>query len=155
MGWIAYQIRMPQLFATMAHKVANDILIGEFVELLAGGQDVVFTPTGVSMRPYIEGGQDSVRLRHCDQWKIGDIALAKYGEIYVLHRIIEIKEDLVILMGDGNLQGTEQVGRGDLIAKVVEIHSEKGKRKIIGNGYIWRKLLPLRRILLKIYRKLL
>lgn len=146
---------MQQSHVTMAHKVANDILIGEFSELLAGGQDVVFTPTGVSMRPYIEGGRDSVRLHPCDSWKKGDIALAKYGEIYVLHRIIAINEDRVTMMGDGNLYGIEQVTIKDLIAKVVEIRSEKGKRKIIGNGYLWLKLLPMRRILLKIYRKII
>lgn len=43
----------------MGHIVANDILIPEIAQMLAEGREVRFTPTGNSMRPWIEGGRDS------------------------------------------------------------------------------------------------
>ncbi len=47
----------------MVYVVANDILIPEIAQMLAEGREVRFTPNGISMRPWIEGGRDSVVLR--------------------------------------------------------------------------------------------
>ena len=75
------------------HLVENNILIPEMGRLLRGGQQVVFTPGGVSMRPFIEGGKDSVTLEYPapDTIRVGDILLCRIGERYVLHRLIGIE----------------------------------------------------------------
>ena len=58
-------------------KVANDILIPELARLLAEGKEVRFTPSGVSMRPFIEGDRDSVILATLKRApRRGDILLA-------------------------------------------------------------------------------
>lgn len=141
-------------FATMAHKVANDILIPEIARLVASGQQVVFTPTGVSMRPYIEGGRDSVVLTQPGKISVGDVVLARFGSIYVLHRVIAVSDTMVTLMGDGNLSGQETLPIDDVLARVCEIRSPRGKRKPITRAFLWRKALPIRWLLLKIYRKI-
>ena len=96
----------------MGHVVANDILIPEMARLLAEGREVRFTPTGNSMRPWIEGGRDSVVLRRLLRTaRVGDIVLAQSAmpdaqtAKYVLHRVVRVEENgkCVILMGDGNL----------------------------------------------------
>lgn len=51
----------------MPHTVPNEILVPEIGRLLKEGKEVRFTPTGVSMRPFIEGGRDSVILRRLDR----------------------------------------------------------------------------------------
>ena len=56
---------------------ANDILIPELARLIAEGKEVRFTPSGVSMRPFIEGDKDSVILSSVSVPKRGDILLAK------------------------------------------------------------------------------
>lgn len=147
----------------MAHKVDNDILIPEIGILLQQGRDVRFTPSGFSMRPFIEGERDTVVLRKSTSFRVGDIVLAKIPNLqpptsnpcYVLHRIIAINDKLVTLQGDGNLQGTEQCTINDIYGTVVQIYKPNGHTKRLTRGRIWFYLKPFRRILLKIYRKLL
>lgn len=137
----------------MTHCVENDILIREMAVLLKEGKSVLFRPTGCSMRPFIEGGKDSVELIYHTPVKIGDIALAKINNTYVLHRVIQTTESgLITLMGDGNLIGQEQCSQKDVIGVVKHIISPRGWHKPIAGGWLWRRLLPIRKWLLKLYR---
>lgn len=139
----------------MPHKVDNDILIPEMDIFLRDGKDVRFTPTGVSMRPFIEGERDTVILRHLPAVQIGDIVLAQIANHkYVLHRIIAIHDANITLQGDGNLTGTEHCTQNDIIGTVVQIIKPNGKTKRLTRGRIWYCLRPLRKLLLKIYRHL-
>lgn len=134
-------------------QLPNEIFIPEIARLVDEGKQVVFTPTGVSMRPYIEGGADNVTLVRPDTLQVGDIVLAEIApQHYVLHRIYALQGETVTLMGDGNLQGEEHCSRSNVLAKVTAIHSPKGKSKPVTKAWLWRHMLPLRRILLKIYR---
>ncbi len=141
-------------------KVENDILIPELARLLNEGKEVRFTPAGVSMRPFIEGDKDSVILAPLTRDpQRGDILLAQVQTLcgrqtYVLHRLIRVEGDQLTLMGDGNMAGTETCSRGDVIGIVRRIESPKGRRKLLTSGYVWYILRPLRKWLLKIYRKI-
>ena len=139
----------------MLHKVDNDILIPEMGILLKEGKEVRFTPTGVSMRPFIEGEHDTVVLRHLPLVRVGDIVLATVNENkYVLHRVIAIDGDAITLQGDGNLSGTEQCQSKNVLGTVVQIIRPNGKAKRITRGRLWYYLRPFRKLLLKIYRHL-
>jgi hypothetical protein len=141
--------------------VPNAELIHEIGKLIEEGQEVIFKPKGVSMLPFIRGGRDSVLLRKADELKVGDIALAEISEgRYVLHRIEKIEGEVVVLMGDGNLVGREKCRRKDVMAIAVKII--KDRREIdcqsqghLRNAEIWRRLLPVRRYLLAIYRRII
>ena len=144
-------------------KIANDILIPELARLLNEEKEVRFTPSGNSMRPYIEGEADSVILAPLARApRRGDIILARViapngQRLYVLHRLVRIErdengEEAFILMGDGNLQGEEVCSRADIIGRVAAIERPDGKRKPLTRGRLWYRLLPLRHYLLKIYR---
>ena len=143
-------------------KVANDILIPELARLLNEQKDVRFTPSGVSMRPFIEGDKDSVILASMNrQPQRGDILLAQVtaangNKTYVLHRLVRIENHqssiIYILQGDGNLSGEETCTRNDIIGRVIAIETPQGRRKRLTRGILWHRLLPLRRYLLKIYR---
>ena len=139
-------------------KIANDILIPELARLLKDGKEVRFTPSGVSMRPFIEGDKDSVILAPLNRApQRGDILLAQVQTLcgrttYVLHRLIRVEGEQLTLMGDGNLAGTETCLRADVIGIVTRIESPKGRRKPLTRGYIWYILRPVRKWLLKIYR---
>lgn len=156
----------------MAHQVANDILIPEIERLLREGREVRFTPSGVSMRPFIEGGRDTVLLRKLPTVRVGDACLVRTSEgRYVLHRVIAVTSETrntrntsktsetsttrITLMGDGNLRGVETCTLDDVIGTVVRVESPGGRRKYLGRGRIWYHLLPLRWLLLKVYRKVL
>ncbi len=139
-------------------RIENDILIPELARLLSEEKEVRFTPSGVSMRPFIEGDKDSVVLAPLGRLpKRGDILLARVTgytgrRTYVLHRLIRIEGENYILQGDGNLTGEEQCSLEDIIGRVIRIESPKGCRKPLTRGRIWHALLPVRGFLLKIYR---
>ena len=139
-------------------RVENDILIPELARLLNEEKEVRFTPSGVSMRPFIEGDKDSVVLAPIGRPpRKGDILLAHVTgyasrRTYVLHRLIRIEGETYILQGDGNLTGEEQCGLKDIIGRVIRIESPKGHRKPLTRGCIWHALFPVRKWLLKIYR---
>ena len=139
-------------------RVENDILIPELARLLNEEKEVRFTPSGVSMRPFIEGDKDSVVLAPLGRLpKRGDILLARVTgyagrRTYVLHRLIRIEGKLYILQGDGNLMGEEQCRLEDIIGRVVRIETPSGRRKPLTRGCIWHALFPVRKWLLKIYR---
>ena len=135
---------------------SNDILIPEFERLLREGHLVEFAPRGVSMRPFIEGGQDKVILKTCKVPQVGVIVLAKVNNTFVLHRIYKIQDNQIFLHGDGNLSGIEICSPEDFIGRVVRIKDAQGRSKRLSKGYVWR-LLPtsFKKIFLKIYRKFL
>ena len=143
-------------------KVANDILIPELARLVNEEKEVRFTPSGVSMRPFIEGDRDSVILSALTREpKPGDILLASVRKTenptYVLHRLIRIEfkekaQPVFVLQGDGNLTGEETCSREDIIARVIRIEYPGGRRKCLTRGKLWLALKPMRKLLLKIYR---
>ena len=139
-------------------RIANDILIPELARLIAEGKEVRFTPSGVSMRPFIEGDQDSVILKALTRPpRRGDILLAQVSTLcgnttYVLHRLIRIENEIYVLQGDGNLAGEERCALGDIIGRVTRIENPDGRRKMLTRGRLWFLLKPARKYLLKIYR---
>jgi len=142
----------------MSHLVANQILMPEMGRMLSEGNEILFTPTGNSMRPYIEGGKDTVLLRKKEDVSVGDMCLAyvsrrnQTDRSYVLHRVIRIDGDKIVMMGDGNMQGEEYCGKEDVIGTVVSIITPWGRKKIMTRGRLWQLLLPQRWFWLKVYR---
>lgn len=135
------------------HQLPNEVLLKEVARLLVEGRDVVVVPKGHSMLPFIRGGVDRVMLRKLDKVKVGDIVLAVVEGHYVLHRVIAVGADRVDLMGDGNLKGVEHALLANVAGTVVEIITPHNRHHKPTNGWLWRKALPLRKYLLKIYRK--
>ena len=143
----------------MPHLIANHIFIPEIARLLDEGKEVMFTPTGDSMRPFIEGGKDTVVLVRKDMIRVGDICLAQMPLLpgtdipkYVLHRVIEVRDEEVVLQGDGNLHGVEYCAKKDVYGTVTSIRTPWGKKKWLTGGWIWRTLCHPRWFWLKVYR---
>lgn len=136
--------------------ISNDILLGEVSRMLCNGQEVILMAKGQSMLPFIRSEKDSVALVRKDEVAVGDIVLARIAEgRYVLHRIISIAGENVTLMGDGNIRGVEKCTKADVRGTVVRIIKASGREVIPGNGRFWKRLLPVRRYILAIYRRLI
>lgn len=133
--------------------VPNAILLEDAAALMNEGHEVCFTPLGNSMLPFIRGGVDPVRLRKMPSVAVGDILLCRYQGKYVLHRLIAMEGDKLTLMGDGNIRGTEQCRLEDVLGTVVAIE-RNGKSIAPGKGRWWKRLLPIRRYILALYRRL-
>ena len=123
---------------------------------LKEGKDVVMTPKGDSMLPFIKGERDSVILTSPSApLEVGDIVLARVGERYIMHRIFSVEGSSLTLMGDGNIYGKEHCATTDVIGLVTGINKEGGKTVVPGKAKVWRALRPLRRYILAIYKRVL
>lgn len=132
----------------------NDVLLGEVATVLESGREAVFIPTGNSMLPFIRGGVDRVALRRKADVAVGDIVLVRIDGRYILHRVFAREGDALTLMGDGNIAGKEHCSAGNVLGTVSEIIRPSGRRIKPGPGRFWRRIRPLRRYILAIYRRL-
>ena len=133
------------IFHNMARVVSNELLFAEVASAIREGKSVVIKPKGCSMLPFIRGERD-------------EVVLVRPG-VYVLHRVMEIREDSLVLMGDGNLQGKERCRKEDVVAKVAEVIRDGHKHDCRAPRYrlmvrMWIRLMPVRRWILAIYKRL-
>lgn len=151
-------------------SVPNAALFSEVRQLLAGGCNVTILARGNSMLPFIRDGVDKVQLAavHApgtggqdSPFAPGDILLCEIAPgSYVLHRLLKCENGRLVLMGDGNLRGTESCAAGDVVARAVGIIRPDGcsvdclSPSELRKARIWRRLLPFRRILLALWRRL-
>ena len=109
------------------------------------------------MRPFIEHTRDRVFLEKRDTYNVGDAVLAQIAPgHYVLHRIIDKDGDNLTLQGDGNLKSVELCKVGDVSGVVTQyIRPNRiipaDDPKLVRRIKLWRKLRPIRRILLLFY----
>lgn len=134
--------------------VPVETLLPSALEFLKEGMSVVLPVKGNSMLPYIHGGKDQVLVRKMPSVREGEVVLAHTtAGNYVIHRIIGIKEDGLVLRGDGNLSGTERCTLEGVVGTVVEIQKPNGRKLDPYSVRSWQKLpLFLRRILLALYK---
>ena len=131
--------------------------------MVGEGVSVTLPVNGRSMLPFIIGGRESVILQKPEKLKVGDVVLASIPPQgrYVVHRIINISGDKVTLMGDGNLVGTEHCTLADVKAKATHVVDAKEHRHYLYAPWrcraakAWWHLLPIRRYLLFIYKKVI
>lgn len=139
-------------------ELPNDVFLGLVSETLAEGHTAIIWVKGYSMRPFIEFGRDKVKLATAETYRVGDAVLAEITKgHYVLHRIIDKESDKITLQGDGNVRGVELCTTADIRGVVTEYirpnrtllaDDECLKRQI----RLWRRLRPIRRYLLFIYK---
>ena len=138
----------------------SDYIIEEAIRLVREGVGVTLPVDGQSMLPFIIGGKESVILQRPGLIDVGDVVLAWVeNRRYVVHRIIQIDDDRVTLMGDGNLMGTEHCLLSDIKARVTHVVDAKERTHDMNNRWrklaakMWFWLRPMRRYLLAIYKK--
>ena len=141
-------------------QVSDDQIIGDAIRLVQEGMAVTMLVKGRSMLPFILGGQESAVLTQPGEIKTGDVVLARIdGRRCVLHRVMEVSADRVVLMGDGNIRGQEVCRPEDVLARADEVVGADGKHRRLDTprqkrrARIWRRLLPVRRWLLAIYKR--
>ena len=148
--------QMPRL------ELPNDQLLPLVREYVAKGEKVVISVKGYSMRPFLEHLRDRVQLAPWTSLAVGDAVLAEIAPgHFVLHRIIAIDGDRLTLMGDGNIRGTESCTTADVCGVVTEYLRPNGHvlqasdPALKRNIQLWRRLLPIRRLLLLFYKSTL
>ena len=72
-----------------------------FEQLLAQDGRLVYKTKGTSMEPMLRQNRDLVIIEvPASRLKKYDVALYRRGESYVLHRVVDVKEDCYLIRGD-------------------------------------------------------
>lgn len=92
---------------------------------------------GKSMQPFLKEGRDSVFLSVPDgNYNTGDIIVYKRGNAYFIHRITEVNDDTVSIMGDNEINPDNGVPKERIVASVRRI--EREGRIITEKDLIWK-----------------
>lgn len=142
-------------------QLRNELFLPELIELIGEGHTVTITARGNSMNPFIRNNRDKLVFSAFTEVKTGDVVLAEISQgTYVCHRIVSIDGDMITLRGDGNTVGTEQCPFSSVRAILTAV-VRGGKTYDISTSrtwktysWLWMHLLPLRRYLLAVYRRL-
>lgn len=145
-------------------QVPNKVLIAEVKQALAQGHSATFRVKGYSMRLFLENGRDMVKLAPVEPAKIKkhDVVLAEIApEHYVLHRVIKRVGNQLILMGDGNIKGTESCNDNRVVGIATAFYRKNRTKPDLTTGlkwrtytHIWLAIKPIRRWILAVYRRL-
>ena len=128
--------------------------------VLAEGKQSSFTVSGSSMLPFIGHNRDQVVVTACDPQTVrrGDIVLMRCpGGNYVLHRVVHVRDQMLLTLGDGNLHYDPPVPLSCVRARVTvilrkgkQIDCTKKRWKLIFE--LWMRLFPIRKMLFRIIR---
>lgn len=119
-------------------------------DILLEGSSVRVSVRGESMLPFFRSGSTIILrpIREGDLRKY-NVVMADAGRSFVVHRIIEVDDEYITLLGDGNYNGTERVTR-DKVYGIVDcspLHLFFAK--------IWLWMRPVRRYPLAIFRRVM
>ena len=133
-----------------ARAIANRELFAIVRDTLLEGKTVRVAVNGQSMLPFFRSGS-TITLRPVREEDIRkySVVMADAGHAYVVHRIIEVGNKHITLLGDGNLRDVECVTR-DKIYGVVDC-----SRAHIFFAKLWVWLRPVRRFPLAIFRRVM
>ena len=142
-------------------EIPNHVILGLARDMIREGHTATIFVKGYSMRPFLEHLRDRVVLEAPGRLQVGDAVLAEISpRHYVLHRIIEMNGDDLVLMGDGNVRGTEACKCSDVAGVVT--HYLRPNRTLSADDArlcrrirLWRRLLPVRRYLLFVYKTMI
>lgn len=130
--------------------ISNRELFTIVRDTLLEGKTVRVSVKGESMLPFFRSGSTiTLRPAKAEDIRKYAVVMADAGDSFVVHRIIEVSEEYVTLLGDGNYNGTERVAR-EKIYGVVDCSATH-----LFFAKIWLWLRPVRRYPLAIFRRIM
>ena len=146
MGCLTKNVSIEQLIPIIRERFAND-------------QTVRFSPRGVSMKPMLRQGRDSVVLSPIPE-KLNKYDLVLYQSDngrYILHRIVAVG-DTYTCLGDNQIAVERGVRREQMIAVVTAFYRGKKYHSTQERTYriycvLWHKLRCVARIFILGYLK--
>jgi len=117
------------------------INLADNLEILVGDSErFEMVVTGRSMLPLLGFGRDSIVMRRVgiEEPILNRIAMFRVpsGKI-IVHRVIDVANDVVSLRGDGNLYQIEKCRRDEIIAVLEQVVRHSGKR-VSCTTRLWR-----------------
>lgn len=134
-----------------------DSLIGALTARLTGDQVIRHVNfSGRSMLPMLRQGKDTVELKKApERLKKYDLPMYRGpGGKYVMHRIVDVKDDHYVCLGD-NTYVYEKVRREQIVAMVCAFYRGDRRISVEAPGYrlycrIWCAVYPARKLLRRV-----
>ena len=131
-----------------------DSLIGALTARLTGDQVIRHVDfSGRSMLPMLRQGKDTVELKKApERLKKYDLPMYRGpGGKYVMHRIVDVKDDHYVCLGD-NTYVYEKVRREQIVAMVCAFYRGDRRISVEAPGYrlycrFWCAAYPVRKLL--------
>ena len=128
----------------------SDIL--SFEEYLDKYGSLTYTNSGVSMLPLLRQGKDllTVTKKSGERCKKGDVVLYRRPpESYVLHRIVEVRKDDYVLLGDNCVEKEYGIRDVDILGVLTSFVRGGKEHRVSDAGYrlysfLWVNFAPLR-----------
>ena len=130
----------------------------KFEEYLEQHGELTYTNRGVSMMPMLRQGKDllTVRKKNPERLKKYDVALyIRPPHDYVLHRVVEVRENDYVILGDNCLNKEVGITDDQIIGRLT--HFTRGKRTISVENRLYRlyahavvALYPIRRVRIRV-----
>ena len=118
----------------------NEVIVG----LLQAGQPVELRAGGVSMLPLL-WPRMRLHTEPCDNFRRGDIAvyISNNGKL-IAHRIVQIKEENILLQGDSCLKPDTIVAPKQIVGIVTKVHIGNKTLSVSGRiGQLYSHLVLL------------
>ena len=124
---------------------------------------LTYRNVGTSMMPLLKQGRDVFTLtkKGEDRCRKNDVALFKRSDhVYVLHRIVEVREDDYVFLGDNCIKREYGIRDEDILG-VMTAFTHKGKNYSVDDSryrlyvWIWSHISGLRILLKRIIGKLI
>lgn len=142
--------------------VEPEVLLEEYRTLLreGGAAALPLTVSGWSMTPFLIHRRDTVYLSRLTRApRRGDVLLyQRQNGAYVLHRVYKAESDSLTMLGDAQWLPEPGIREDQIIAIVTRV-VRKGTPLAPGSFWweffekVWIRVVPLRRIILRGYRK--
>ncbi len=108
-----------------------------FEEVLARDGKLIYANVGVSMLPLLRQGKDlfTVRRKGPERCRVGDVVLYKRGDAYVLHRIIEVRPEEYVILGDNCAVKEYGIRDADILGVMTDYVRSGKEHNISERGY--------------------
>ena len=108
-----------------------------FEDVLARDGQLTYTNVGVSMLPLLRSGKDlfTVRRKGPERCRVGDVVLYKRGDVYVLHRIIEVRPDDYVILGDNCAAKEYGITDADILGVMTGFVRGGKEHSVSGRGF--------------------
>lgn len=127
-----------------------------YEEYLEQNETLTYTNVGVSMLPLLRQGKDlfTVRRKGEERCRVGDVVLYRRPpDQYVLHRVIEVKPDGYVILGDNCVAREYGIRDADILG-VMTGYVRDGKAHSVSEfGYRLYTFLWLHTIGLRVFAK--